>query len=87
LLRRADGVEEVAATESISGRTVRRTPYIDENETGGIGLGGLRDPEHGDHRRDADRDPERGQRRPRAPHPQPQGPRAQDIRRRQPRAS
>jgi putative ABC transport system permease protein len=38
MLRRADGVEEVAATESISGRTVRRTPYIDENETGGIGL-------------------------------------------------
>jgi putative ABC transport system permease protein len=38
MLRRADGVQEVAATEAISGRTVRRTPYIDENETGGIGL-------------------------------------------------
>ena len=38
MLRRADGVEEVAATESISGKTVRRSPYIDENETGGIGV-------------------------------------------------
>jgi putative ABC transport system permease protein len=36
MLRRADGVEEVAATEAIGGKTVRRTPYIDENETGGI---------------------------------------------------
>ena len=35
MLRRADGIEEVAATEAISGRTVRRSPYIDENETGG----------------------------------------------------
>ncbi len=38
MLRRADGVEEVAATEAISGRTVRRSPYIDENETGGISV-------------------------------------------------
>src|SRR3954466_14117335 len=38
ILRGADGIEEVAATEAISGRTVRRSPYIDENETGGIGV-------------------------------------------------
>jgi putative ABC transport system permease protein len=38
MLRRADGVEEVAATEAIGRRTVRRSPYIDENETGGIGV-------------------------------------------------
>jgi putative ABC transport system permease protein len=38
MLRRADGIEEVAATEAISGRTVRRSPYIDENETGGISV-------------------------------------------------
>ena len=38
MLRRADGIEEVAATEAISGPTVRRSPYIDENETGGISV-------------------------------------------------
>jgi putative ABC transport system permease protein len=38
MLRRADGVEQVAATESIAGRTVRRSPYIDEAETGGISV-------------------------------------------------
>jgi putative ABC transport system permease protein len=38
MLRRADGVEEVAATEAIGGKTVRRSPYIDENETGGIAV-------------------------------------------------
>ena len=36
MLRRASGVEQVAATESISGQTVRRSPYIDQAETGGI---------------------------------------------------
>jgi putative ABC transport system permease protein len=38
MLRRADGIEEVAATEAIGGKTVRRSPYIDENETGGISV-------------------------------------------------
>ena len=38
MLRRADGIEEVAATEAIADRTVRRSPYIDENETGGISV-------------------------------------------------
>jgi putative ABC transport system permease protein len=38
MLRRASGVEQVAATETISGRTVRRSPFIDEAETGGISV-------------------------------------------------
>jgi putative ABC transport system permease protein len=38
MLRRASGVEQVAATETISGKTVRRSPYIDEAETGGISV-------------------------------------------------
>jgi putative ABC transport system permease protein len=38
MLRRANGVEEVAATEAISGQTVRRSPYIDKAETGGIAV-------------------------------------------------
>ncbi len=38
MLRRVDGVESVAATASVSGQTVRRSPYIDVAETGGIGV-------------------------------------------------
>src|SRR5690348_3466587 len=38
MLRRADGVERAAATEVISGRTVRRSPYIDKAQTGGISV-------------------------------------------------
>src|SRR3954462_3965880 len=30
MLRRAAGVEQVAATASVSGATVRRSPYVDE---------------------------------------------------------
>jgi putative ABC transport system permease protein len=38
MLRRANGVEAVAATAQVAGHTVRRTPFIDEAETGGIGV-------------------------------------------------
>jgi putative ABC transport system permease protein len=38
MLRHASGVRQVAATESISGKTVRRSPYIDKAETGGISV-------------------------------------------------
>jgi putative ABC transport system permease protein len=38
MLRRVDGVQSVAATAGVSGQTVRRSPYIDEAETGGIGV-------------------------------------------------
>jgi putative ABC transport system permease protein len=38
MLGRVDGVQSVAATAGVSGQTVRRSPYIDEAETGGIGV-------------------------------------------------
>src|SRR4051812_17027231 len=38
MLRRVDGVEAVAAAANVSDQTVRRTPYIDADETGGIGV-------------------------------------------------
>jgi putative ABC transport system permease protein len=38
MLRRATGVEAVAAIEAIGGKTVRRSPYIDKVETGGIAV-------------------------------------------------
>jgi putative ABC transport system permease protein len=38
MLRRARGVEGVAATAGLSDQTVRRSPYIDKAETGGIGV-------------------------------------------------
>jgi putative ABC transport system permease protein len=38
MIRRADGVQAVAAAASVADATVRRTPYIDEAETGGIGV-------------------------------------------------
>src|SRR5690349_2990114 len=37
MLGRVDGVQSVAATASVEG-TVRRSPYIDKNETGGINI-------------------------------------------------
>ena len=36
MLRRVSGVEAVAATAVVSGPTVRRNPFISEDETGGI---------------------------------------------------
>ncbi len=36
MLRRVAGVEQVAATAAVDGATVRRSPYVDEAETGGI---------------------------------------------------
>jgi putative ABC transport system permease protein len=38
MLRRLDGVESVAATAVVSGVTVRRSPYVDAEETGGISV-------------------------------------------------
>ena len=38
MLRRVSGVESVAATAAVSGVTVRRSPFVDENETGGINV-------------------------------------------------
>jgi hypothetical protein len=38
MLRRARGVEGVAATAAVDGQTVRRSPYIDAAETGGISI-------------------------------------------------
>jgi putative ABC transport system permease protein len=36
MMRRVRGVQRVAATATIDGATVRRSPYVDEAETGGI---------------------------------------------------
>jgi putative ABC transport system permease protein len=44
MLRRIDGVERVAAVTSVKDATVRRSPYVDEAETGGITVGAA-DPE------------------------------------------
>jgi putative ABC transport system permease protein len=38
MLRRVSGVQTVAATTGVTDVTVRRSPYIDKNETGGIGV-------------------------------------------------
>ncbi len=38
MLRRVSGVEAVAAAASVDGQTVRRSPFIDEAETGGIAV-------------------------------------------------
>jgi putative ABC transport system permease protein len=38
MLRRSTGVEQVAATAAVSDATVRRSPYIDEAETGGLSV-------------------------------------------------
>jgi putative ABC transport system permease protein len=38
MLRRVAGVEQVAATAAVSDATVRRSPYVDEAETGGIAV-------------------------------------------------
>jgi len=38
MLRRVNGVEAVAAAATVPDVTVRRTPYIDKRETGGIGV-------------------------------------------------
>jgi putative ABC transport system permease protein len=38
MLRRVSGVESVAATAGVGGVTVRRSPYIDPDETGGISV-------------------------------------------------
>ena len=38
MLRRVGGVESVAATAVVPGQTVRRNPYVDEAETGGISV-------------------------------------------------
>ena len=38
MLRRVPGVESVAAVAGLDAATVRRSPYIDEAETGGIGV-------------------------------------------------
>ena len=38
MLRRVSGVEQIAATATVSGATVRRSPYVDEAETGGISV-------------------------------------------------
>src|SRR4051794_22297553 len=38
MLRRVGGVESAAATAGVSGVTVRRSPYIDADETGGISV-------------------------------------------------
>jgi putative ABC transport system permease protein len=38
MLRRIAGVQEVAATAAVSDATVRRSPYVDEAETGGISV-------------------------------------------------
>ena len=39
MLRRVRGVEQVAAVTAVEDATVRRSPYIDEAETGGISVG------------------------------------------------
>jgi putative ABC transport system permease protein len=38
MLRRVSGVQSVAATAVVAGATVRRNPYVDEAETGGISV-------------------------------------------------
>ena len=38
MLRRVAGVQQVAATAVVDGATVRRSPYVDEEETGGISV-------------------------------------------------
>jgi putative ABC transport system permease protein len=38
MLRRARGVRQVAAIAGVDGQTVRRSPYVDEAETGGISV-------------------------------------------------
>jgi putative ABC transport system permease protein len=38
MLRRVAGVEQVAATAVVEGATVRRSPYVDKEETGGISV-------------------------------------------------
>jgi putative ABC transport system permease protein len=38
MLRRVAGVQQVAATAAVDGATVRRSPYVDEEETGGISV-------------------------------------------------
>jgi putative ABC transport system permease protein len=38
MIRRVDGVQATASTKGLAGVTVRRTPLIDENETGGIAV-------------------------------------------------
>jgi putative ABC transport system permease protein len=38
MLRRVSGVEQVAASTVVDGATVRRSPYVDEEETGGISV-------------------------------------------------
>jgi putative ABC transport system permease protein len=38
MLRRVSGVQSVAATAVVAGQTVRRTPAVDEAETGGISV-------------------------------------------------
>jgi putative ABC transport system permease protein len=38
MLRRVPGVQQVAATASVSDATVRRSPYVDKAETGGISV-------------------------------------------------
>jgi putative ABC transport system permease protein len=38
MIRRVAGVQQVAATATVSDATVRRSPYVDEAETGGISV-------------------------------------------------
>ena len=38
MIARVDGVESVAASATVAGQTVRRNPYVDEAETGGISV-------------------------------------------------
>jgi putative ABC transport system permease protein len=38
MLRRVAGVQQVAAIAGVDGATVRRSPYVDEEETGGISV-------------------------------------------------
>ena len=38
MIARVAGVESVAATATVPGQTVRRNPYVDEAETGGISV-------------------------------------------------
>ena len=53
MLRRVDGVESVAAIASVAGLTVRRNPYVDEAETGGISVVAADPALRADGRRDA----------------------------------
>ncbi len=38
MIARVDGVESVAASATVAGQTVRRNPFVDEAETGGISV-------------------------------------------------